>query len=477
MGTAASIFTAHPKCNQLEEVFKRLAEDTKGFKYMVKCEEDEVFHTHNGTEFPKTTFSSAVNSPTMIFTDERKELSLEQKEYLTTPEESANRGVTIAFLVAFCRAWNLWDVPTSQVRRDYIIPMTSKQRCRFVELPVIVEAGVVGPAATYICHSWNGIFGDLVAAVSDSADHSRRVLIDLFAFRQWPCGPSNELSIMEKVIERCPSFLVACPSLPEMRDGIDPARLSAEVKAKLPFFQAGCLLEIYHAARLDKAIVMKCGRHRLIPKKGEGKSSNSQLVYTFVVDSPVLTYNFVDIRAAVVTSRHDEQLISQKIAEAIDTAALKEASEEIRAPFKGGGSSSNKKAGAGAVNRLLRVAITAAYATSEHSLLQSAACGDQSAIQAVRSQAEQFLPLTAEGGYLTLLTELLVERGDLVNLRSELDHTTLLMLAARGGHLPCVQYLVEKAGADSKAVSRGGWTAQSYARHAGHQKIVQYLSQ
>ena len=129
------------------------------------------------------------------------------------------------------------------------------------------------------------------------------------------------------------------------------------------------------------------------------------------------------------------------------------------------------------MNRLLRVAIAAAYATSEHPLLQSAACGDQSSIQTVRSQAEQFLPLTAEGGYLTLLAELLLERGDLVNLRSELDHTTLLMLAARGGHLLCVQYLVEKAGANSQAVSRGGWTALSYARHAGDQKIVQYMSQ
>eukprot|EP01036_Dinobryon_divergens_P034675 gene34675-44840_t len=396
---------------------------------------------------------------------------------LPTPDESVNRGVTIAFLVAFCAALNLWDVPTSQVRHDYIIPMTSKQKCRFVELPMMVEAGLVGPAVTYICHSWDGIFGDLVAAVSDSADHSRRVLIDLFAFRQWPCDPNSELSIMEKVIERCPSLLVVCPSVPEMRDGMDPARLSAEVKAKLPFFQAGCLLEIYHAARLDKAIVMKCGRHRLLPKRRAGTSFDSPNSHTFEINSPVLTYNFVDIRAAVVTSRHDEQLISRKITKAIDIAALEGASDNRDAEEGSSSSSSiSHKRGADAVNRLLRVAIAAAYATSEHPLLQSAACGDQSSIQTVRSQAEQFLPLTAEGGYLTLLAELLLERGDLVNLRSELDHTTLLMLAARGGHLLCVQYLVEKAGANSQAVSRGGWTALSYARHAGHQKIVQYLT-
>eukprot|EP01036_Dinobryon_divergens_P033206 gene33206-42940_t len=125
------------------------------------------------------------------------------------------------------------------------------------------------------------------------------------------------------------ALLVVCSSVSEMRDGMDPARLSAEVKAKLPFFQAGCLLEIYHAARLDKAIVMKCGRQ--LPKRRAGSSFDSPNSHTFEINSPVLTYNFVDIRTAEVTE--DD------------------------------------------MNRLLRVAIAAAYATSEHPLLQSAACG------------------------------------------------------------------------------------------------------
>eukprot|EP01035_Chromulina_nebulosa_P027959 gene27959-36839_t len=140
------------------------------------------------------------------------------------------------------------------------------------------------------------------------------------------------------------------------------------------------------------------------PDRRAGTSFDSPNSHTFEINSPVLTYNFVDIRAAVVTSRHDEQLISRKITKAIDIAALEGASDNRDAEEGSSSSSSiSHKRGADAVNRLLRVAIAAAYATSEHPLLQSAACGDQSSIQTVRSQAEQFLPLTAEGGYLTLL--------------------------------------------------------------------------
>ena len=52
--------------------------------------------------------------------------------------------------------------------------------------------------------------------------------------------------------------------------------------------------------------------------------------------------------------------------------------------------SKSKNTGVNAVNRRLRAAITAAYASSECPI---AVCGDQHAVLAVRSQAEEFLPL------------------------------------------------------------------------------------
>ena len=57
-----------------------------------------------------------------------------------------------------------------------------------------------------------------------------------------------------------------------------------------------------------------------------------------------------------------------------------------------------------------------------------------------------------------MLSGFIDERRDLANLHSECD-----LLAARGGHLQCVQYLVEKAGAVGRTMGRGGWTALSYA--------------
>ncbi len=149
--TASSYFNPHS--NQLEGNCRQLAEKTNK-EFRNNCNNSgECSHNYLKYSAADKKLECADCSPTKLITEEefpnmyRRELSFIQMlgKDLPTPDESANRGVTIAFLVAFCTALNLWDVPTSQVRRDFIIPMTSKQRCRFVELPVIVEAGVVGP--------------------------------------------------------------------------------------------------------------------------------------------------------------------------------------------------------------------------------------------------------------------------------------------------------------------------------------------
>ena len=61
-------------------------------------------------------------------------------------------------MVEFCRKFDSWVMPTWQVRRDYVIPMTKDYRCRFVDLLAIKESGVVGVADIFISFS-NAAFG------------------------------------------------------------------------------------------------------------------------------------------------------------------------------------------------------------------------------------------------------------------------------------------------------------------------------
>eukprot|EP01035_Chromulina_nebulosa_P029984 gene29984-biopygen19176 len=73
-----------------------------------------------------------------------REQEIEQKlgeENRSEPEESVERGVTIAFLVALCRTFNLYKVTTGEVMRNFVIPLTSGSRCRVKELKAMRKAG------------------------------------------------------------------------------------------------------------------------------------------------------------------------------------------------------------------------------------------------------------------------------------------------------------------------------------------------
>jgi len=166
------------------------------------------------------------------------------EEDLSEPKDSVNRGVTIAFLVAFCQTFDLYEVTTGEVLRDFIVPLTSGSRCRFVELDAMQKSGVVGRATTFISHCNKALFGDLVAALCDGgADLTRRVWPDIFTVRQWPSSKSD--LHFELVIEQCPSFMVVCPSIVEVRNMTDADVLSrrfpASAKAGVPFFRIWCL--------------------------------------------------------------------------------------------------------------------------------------------------------------------------------------------------------------------------------------------
>ena len=126
-----------------------------------------------------------------------------------------DRGISLAFLRDFCQSFGLWNKSTREVRAQYVIPLTMEARCCFVDLPSIRAIGAVGRAVCFVSHSWEGSFGDLVAAVDmTGCDSDRAVWIDIFSARQWPAvDPSRSPDLtqsLDLVISRCSSFLLVC---------------------------------------------------------------------------------------------------------------------------------------------------------------------------------------------------------------------------------------------------------------------------
>eukprot|EP01036_Dinobryon_divergens_P032437 gene32437-42025_t len=184
------------------------------------------------------------------FEYERRRMDEDREKYDFEPRNSANRGLSIGFLVEFCRKFDLWKVPTWKVRRDYIIPMTKDFRCRFVDLPAMQESGIVELADIFISFSNATLFGDLIAAISDGADYRRRVWIDIFAVMQWPSARSD--LHFDKVIRRS---LSVCPSVEAVGRQKKISSISErfrEDKKMIPYFRVWCLFEIFHAAILKK---------------------------------------------------------------------------------------------------------------------------------------------------------------------------------------------------------------------------------
>ena len=444
MGASASIPVSHDHMNLkiLTEKLEQLEAETKDFKSCTGLDCQHNYIELWGDNLMCTDCRPAKKITEEEFPDKyRQEKATMQKlgdEDLSTPEESANRGVSIAFLVAFCKAFNLWDVPTRRVRRDFVIPMTSKHRCRFVELLMMVEADVVGPAVTFISHGWSGSFGDLVAAVSDGADYSRKVWVDIFSVRQWPCSKSD--LAFEAVIERCPSFLIVCPSIPALRDVVDISSLPRDVQERIPFFRVWCLYEAFYAASFNRAMVLKAGSQKLIQEKQEHSfESDMKMMISLMY--------YIDIRGASATNPVDKDMIFQKIT-----------------TFLGGVDGMNER-----VKHVTR----SAFFSTDSPLLQCALCGDQGAKQEIRKHPSKYLQPIARGGYLTLLRDILDKRKDLINWRGGYG-MTLLILAAQGDSLDCVQYLLGM-GADPHAKDDGGATALFYARTNGFLHIVTCL--
>eukprot|EP01037_Dinobryon_pediforme_P035091 gene35091-41315_t len=150
----------------MEELEKLLLD---GVDWKRKEHDDSTEHNENC--FVELWRSTLRNTETLMCTDcnpakpvtpetmpekyyyERARMEKDKDLYDFEPRNSVNRGLTVGFLVEFCRKFDLWAIPTWQVRRDYVIPITKDYRCRFVDLPVIKESGVVGAADIFISFS------------------------------------------------------------------------------------------------------------------------------------------------------------------------------------------------------------------------------------------------------------------------------------------------------------------------------------
>ena len=106
--------------------------------------------------------------------------------------------------------------PTWKVVQEIVKPATAATRCRYADLPEVVNAGAVGPAKSFGSHCWGAKWGLLVAALADHADPERTVWVDIFAVRQWP-GNAADLCF-DKVVRMCTSFVIACQAFPTKKD-------------------------------------------------------------------------------------------------------------------------------------------------------------------------------------------------------------------------------------------------------------------
>jgi len=192
--------------------------------------------------------------------------------------------------------------------------------------------------------------------------------------RQWPSSKSD--LHFELVIEQCPSFMVVCPSIEEVRNmelgDVLNRQFPASAKARVPFFRIWCLYEIFCAAHVGKPIAMKGGSCR--QERVEGKR-----VMFFQSDRKMLVNisSAIDVSHAEATVASDRAMIFDKILS-----------------FDGGVAGFNSR---------VRGVTVGAEAACEHPALQCAACGDTAAMAAVREQAEEFFPVAAAGGFLAVM--------------------------------------------------------------------------
>eukprot|EP01036_Dinobryon_divergens_P023474 gene23474-31825_t len=426
----------------------------------------------------------AINAETMPkkFEYERRKMDEDREKYDFEPCNSANRGLTIGFLVEFCRKFDLWKVPTWQVRRDYIIPMTKDFRCRFVDLPDMQESGIVGLADIFISFSNATLFGDLIAAISDGADYRRRVWIDIFAVMQWPSAKSD--LNFDQVIRRCPTFLSVCPSVEAVgkrKNIFGNNELPDEDKIMIPYFRVWCLFEIFHAATFkkdqesqqstssetlarlsqgddDRQSVQIVGDGLDIETAAFQGSSHQTLTilfktgscefnpdgsHTFKVDKKMLAdlIDYINIEEAGATSDNDKTWIK----------------DQIRTGY-------SRYGGLDGLNALVKDVLKTAKVLDPDPILECAVRGESRAIEAIHSRPELYILNAVRGGLADQITNIMKVKVDSmvnVSIFNRLDVEVRIYMVSYDGASINNEVNIEKHSHVTKLMSEGSfWIAR-----------------
>jgi ankyrin repeat protein len=340
----------------------------------------------------------------------------------STDIDISNRrdGIPIWWLVKFTVDNDLWDMPTWKVRRMYVLTSTQHKRCRYVELPEMAD--ICGLPSTFVSHCWAAPWGDLVGALSEEADPTRMVWIDVFSVRQWP-GNNADLDF-RKVIRRMSSFVLVTSTVPSLLS-LDRATLNSHDLRKLPpearhvisFFRVWCLVELQEALSCPYInVVMKCGSHDFQCGYLRFEHNASMLLGLIW---------FVDVSKAEATLESDRIRILTEL---------------------------ESKGGVRKLNSMVASTMRGAFTISttvQSVQLQCAACGDPGALQNIthdKEYAVEYMCAAAGGGYENIV-ELLRETANLSSSVKDKDGWSPLMHAADRGQLQVVKRLLE--GTDS----------------------------
>ena len=364
---------------------------------------------------------------------------------MTTGKMSQMRGIRIRFILAFTIKYNCWDWNSWDVIRRIIKPLTERDRCRFVELAVM--SGNIGPASTFISYAQAGKWGDLVAAILDGgADLDRYVWIDVFAIRQWSsCSPDLDFA---STIENCPSFLIVCSFIQEVKDfdwrdvlSRNVRKLPLSVRKLVAFLRVWCLAELNKAAMMPSMpIIMKCGSHKLLDDGSVRFTSDYEMLEK-------LSY-LIDIKQSDATVQSDKDRILADV---------------------------DNSCGIEYLNHVARGALLGARALVEiknSAVIQCAACGDKNSLEIVKADPESILGVAA-GGYLVLMNLLLCS-GANIHYKDN-NGLTSLMAASQGGNFDCVKLLVDRGANVHDKDSIKGWTSLMWASDGGHLDCVKFL--
>lgn len=259
--------------------------------------------------------------------------------------------------------------------------------------------------------------------------------------RQWPSQkPDLDFSA---VVRQCKSFLIVCSSLLSVTSLQHADMMSRNIAAILPedrlqlaFLRVWCLVEVHAAILSGAVIILKAGTHDTFLE--------NQMHFVSNISMPRNLVHFVDIRSAEATIPSDKQRILSDI------------------------ESSGK--GIESINDTIRAFLSGAVMAVKHSVMQCAACEDKLALERVLSDPTKYIVSIAACGYIELLRRVIDKGGDVLAVE---DHRTPLSAAAEGGHVSCIELLLQHDTSEAMLASVN--TAVYLAAKEGHTAVLKFL--